>query len=121
MFLSLDYTAEAFYAWVIEKVTRLTYGYEPADTPVWIAANSDQILRETPRIKLIRQVEAGQFIIDLPRYQEFTSVASDLASRDVRFIEIAGNSQVLISVLAPRSWQFIQVGALELFSISRAH
>jgi len=116
MFLSVDYAAEAFYAWIIEKVTRLTYGYEPADTPVWVASNSSRFLLETPRIKLIRQVDAGQFIVDIPRYQEFTSVASDLTSRDVSFIEIAGNSQVLISVLAPHSWHFIQSGAQELFS-----
>ena len=36
LFLTLDYTVEAFYCWVIEKLTHVTYGHEPAETYAWV-------------------------------------------------------------------------------------
>lgn len=114
-FLSLDYTAEAFYCWLIEKATHASYGYEPADTYAWIDDANPLVFREMPRVKEVKQVGPRAYIVDIPRYQEFTSVALELARRDVRFVEIAGNSRIIVSVLAPDSWHYHASGA-QLFS-----
>ena len=118
IFLTLDYAIEAVYCWIIEQGTHLTYGYEPAETDAWINNADETMLLQFPKVKKLKQVAAQEFIVDLPRYQEFTSVASELAERDVHFVEIAGNSYIVMSVLAPQSWHYDRDDGQELFSIS---
>jgi len=115
-FLTLDYTVEAFYCWLIEKATHLTYGYEPADTYAWIDTANESIFQQLPRMKNVKQAGPGAFIVDLPRYQEFTSVATALAERKARFVDMAGNSQITLSVLAPSGWKYGGPDAQVLFS-----
>lgn len=116
IFLTVDYTIEAFYCWLIEKATHLTYGYEPDDTYAWIDHADESVLQQLPRLKEVKQVGPQAFIVDIPRYQEFTTVASALADRNARFVEIAGNSRIIASVLAPQSWRYTGSDAQELFS-----
>lgn len=104
-FLTLDYAVEAFYCWVIEKGTHLTYGYEPSDTYAWVENVGEGVLPQVPRVKSVKPTGPQAYVVDIPRYQEFTTVASMLAQRGVRFVEIAGNSQITVSVLATESWQ----------------
>jgi hypothetical protein len=116
VFLTIDYTIEAFYCWLIEKATHLTYGYEPADTYAWIENSNGGIVQQLPRVKKVKQIGPQAFIVDIPRYQEFTTLAPALAARGVRFVEIAGNSQIMVSVLAPHSWGYNHPDARQLFS-----
>jgi hypothetical protein len=115
-FLSVDYTLEAFYCWLIEKATHATYGYEPADTFAWIDNANPDVFQRLPRMKGVKQVGPRAFIVDIPRYQEFTGIASKLAERGVRFIDIAGNSRIIVSVIAPESWHYERSEAQQLFS-----
>jgi len=39
-----------------------------------------------------------------------------LAQRNVRFTEVAGNSQITVSVLSPQEWRYGNSAAQELFS-----
>ena len=116
IFLTLDYTLEAFYCWLIQIATHLTYGDEPADTYAWIDNANETLLQHLPRVKIVKQVGPHALIVDIPRYQQFTDVASALAGRDVNFVEIAGNAHITASVIAPQSWQSEHTGAHELFS-----
>jgi len=115
-FLTVDYTFEAFYCWLIQGATHLTYGEEPADTYAWIDNADSTLLQQLPRVKIVKQSGPQAFIVDLPRYQEFTTVASGFAERDIRFVEIAGNSRITSSVLAPQSWRYDRSDAQQLFS-----
>jgi hypothetical protein len=116
LFLTLDYTIEAFYCWVIQAGTHATYGFEPAETYAWIDNANEAILQQFPSVKVVKQTGPQAFIVDIPRYQEFTTIALALAARDVHFVEIAGNSHITISVLAPLSWQYGHPDAQQLFS-----
>jgi hypothetical protein len=115
-FLTADFAAEAFYSWVIEKGTYATYGHEPAETYAWIDSANRMLLEQPPRVMVVSQVGSQAFIVDIPRYQEFTKIASGLAERGVHFVEIAGNGEILISVLAQDSSHFDGSGAHEVFS-----
>jgi hypothetical protein len=115
-FLTLDYVFEAVYSWLIEKASHTTYGVEPADTYAWVDHASDSVLQQQPRIKKIRQVGPSSFIVDIPRYQEFTTIASTLTGQGVQFVEIAGNTQISFSVIAPASWRSLRSDAVPLFS-----
>jgi hypothetical protein len=116
IFLTADFTVEAFYSWLLEKASHLTYGVEPSDTYAWIDHTSDSVFQQQPRIKKIKQVDSSSFIVDIPRYQEFTSVASALSQQGVQFVEIAGNSQISLSVIAPASWRYSHPSAVSLFA-----
>ncbi len=116
VFLTADYTIEAFYCWLIEKMTHLTYGSEPSDTYAWIDNASPALLAGMSRVKPVRQVGPKSYIVDLQRYQEFTATASDLAGQGVRFVEIAGNSQISVSALVPLAWRYGGLDAQQLFS-----
>jgi hypothetical protein len=113
-FLTIDFTVEAFYCWLIEKATHLTYGHEPSETYAWVDQVDDAVLTQ---LRMVKSVGPRAYVVDIPRYQEFTPVASMLAQRGVRFVEIAGNSQITLSVLAPESWSYDGSDAQRLFSM----
>jgi hypothetical protein len=101
MFLSLDYSIESLYCWLIEKATHASYGIEAADTYAWIDHASEHIFAENPKIRKVKEVGGGAYIVIIPRYQEFTAVAEWLTNRGVDFVEIAGNDEILVTVIAP--------------------
>jgi hypothetical protein len=108
VFLGLDYAVEAFYCWMIEKATHASYGMEPTDTYAWIENAPDGIFAPDSRVREIKVVGPHSFVVTLPRYQEFTTIASQLARRDVHFVEIAGNDEILLTAIAPRGWKYEQ-------------
>lgn len=116
LFLTVDYTIEALYCWFIEKMTHLTYGSEPDVTYAWLDSASAAVTSPLPHVKLLRQVGPAAWIAGIPRYQEFTAVASALAAQGVQFVDIAGNSQILLSLLAPQDWRYAGDDAQLLFS-----
>ena len=120
MFLSIDYSIESFYCWLIEKATHASYGIESADTYAWIENAPETIFIENPRIRKVKDAGPGSYIVIIPRYQEFTTVAEWLAARDIRFVEIAGNDEILVSAIAPRRWTYDLTAGAEVFSTTLA-
>ena len=117
IFLTIDYASEAFYCWFIEKGTHATYGREPDATYAWVENLDESLLPQVPHLKMAKRMGPQAYIVDIPRYQEFTAVASMLAQHGVRFVEIAGNSQITLSVLAPQAWHYDGSVARQLFSM----
>ena len=117
IFLTIDYAAEAFYCWLIEKGAHETYGREPDRTDAWVENLDEAARAQIPHLKLVKRVGPQAVIVDIPRYQEFTAIASILAQHGVSFVEIAGNSQVTLSVLAPQAWHHEGSDTQQLFSM----
>ncbi|MGA7913970.1 MAG: hypothetical protein WCA00_01945 [Candidatus Acidiferrales bacterium] len=115
-YLTADYAFEAFYCWLIEIATHLTYGNEPANTYAWIDGGDETLLQQVPRAKIVQQTGTHSFIVEIPRYQEFSDVAAALAERDIHFVEIAGNSRIIISVIVPEAWHYGHADAQPLFA-----
>lgn len=116
-FLTADYTIEAIYSWGIEKATHLSYGYEPDRTYTWLDHVDDSALKQIPQVKAVKQVGPGAYIVDAPRYQAFTGVATALARHGAHFVEIDGNSSITISLLASDSWSGEEGLTQRLFSL----
>ena len=76
----------------------------------------ERFLRQLSHVRVVRQADSGAFILAMPRYQEFTAVAARLADRNALFVEIAGNSQIILSVLAPQTWGYNNRYGKELFA-----
>jgi hypothetical protein len=115
-FLSVDYSFEAFYCWFIEVGTHLTYGYEPATTYAAIDHADEGFVRSLQHVKVVQTLGPDAFVVAIPRYQEFTSVAEALAQKGIRFTDIAGNTLITVSVIAPADWRYADGDAKELFS-----
>jgi hypothetical protein len=91
------------YAYVMGLGSRITYGV--ADTEILLVvrtATNDAFLDE--RVKKIREIGKDLFVISLPHYQGFTDVAPLLAQQGVEFIDIAGNNEIAVSVVATKNW-----------------
>lgn len=104
--LSVDYGLESIYAWILEKASHLTYGAESDETHTWIENAPETLFQEFPRIKSVKQIGPRSFVVIIPRYQEFTDRAIELAKRDVHFAQIAGNDEIMVTVVVPKSWSY---------------
>lgn len=104
-FLTAEYTVAAFYCWVMEKFSP-GRRIHPPETYAWIAAPKDFPWENFP-IKNVRQVAPQEFIVAIPHTQEFTTQAQKLVDANVRFVEIAGNGNILISLLEPAGAQSV--------------
>ncbi|HET8921562.1 MAG TPA: hypothetical protein VFN26_01050 [Candidatus Acidoferrum sp.] len=104
--LSVDYGLEAIYAEALEKASHLAYGVESADTYTWIENTPESLFSEFPRVKKVKEVSSQSYVAIIPRYQEFTDLAVKLASKDVHFVQIAGNDEIMITVVAPEEWSY---------------
>jgi hypothetical protein len=104
--LSVDFAIESIYAEAMQIASHLTYGAEPDHTYTWIENAPETVLREFPRIKIVKQVALQSFIVNIPRYQEFTDRAIELTKRDVHFVQIAGNYEIMLTVIAPKNWNY---------------
>lgn len=100
--LTTEYLAKAIYAWMIGKATAAGYEAPLPVTAVVVSNGSAQTYAAESREILAGADGAGQeALILLPRYQAFTTAATNLARSGVEFHEIAGNREdILISVIA---------------------
>jgi hypothetical protein len=101
-FLSLDYGVQAAYCGLITFATHAVYGVESAETYAWIENAPANVLMENARVRRVKDVNPGSEIVIIPRYQEFTDTAERLAKAGVRFLDIAGNGEILLSAIAPK-------------------
>lgn len=101
MVLSIEYGVKAGYGFVIGKASGATYGAEDQR----IHAHVDQVpaaVFSDSSIRQVKQVGSGDYVATLPRYEAFTRSALGLAKAGGRFVDIAGNDEILITVLARR-------------------
>ncbi|HEX4809293.1 MAG TPA: hypothetical protein VH325_10200 [Bryobacteraceae bacterium] len=100
-FLSLDYGVEAVYCGLLTFATHAVYGIESADTYARIENSSSSVLLENARVRSIKEIGPGSEIVIIPRYQEFTDTADRLVKAGVRFLDVAGNAEILLTAIAP--------------------
>jgi hypothetical protein len=80
-------------------------GLDPAD------------IKAVEGIKLIGTREDGASVIETPRYRVFTGILQKLALRGRDAVEIAGNDDILVTLLAPEAASAQAIGGKELFSV----
>lgn len=76
------------------------------------------IVEKYPEVRIVEQLDEEATLIALPRYEGFTQTVPELAQDGVQFIEIAGNSLIMVSVLAPRVWVYDLAEGNELFAMN---
>lgn len=102
--VSAELGIKAAYGWLIRGGTESVY--EPAQLEI------HALMRGLPidtapidrRIALVETFRDGSQLVKLPRYQPFTEIVQELAQTNAAFLEIGGNSRILISLVAPDNW-----------------
>lgn len=98
--LTLDYGVEAIYCELIQLSTHATYGYEDTTTSAWVTASSPPAFATIPHLRVLKDLGSGSYIVEFPRYQEFTARSLDSVHSGITFVQIAGNHNILVSIIA---------------------
>jgi hypothetical protein len=101
--LTTEYAVKGVYGWVIGLATRSAYSTE--DLKIYARVeNAPEAIFQDPQVEKVRQTGDGAYIIRLPRYEAFTRTALALFESRLRFLDVAGNDEMLMTVLVPASF-----------------
>jgi hypothetical protein len=116
--LSLELMVKAAYGFLIKGGTESVY--EPADLEIHALMRHLPIDTAAidPRIKVVQTFNDATQLVTLPRYEPFTEIAGKLADSEAEFLEIAGNSEILVSVSAHDDWNAPAEAGEMLFAVS---
>jgi len=97
--LTAEFTAKGIYGKVIGFTSGATYGAEELRIHAWIENVPDAAFADGV-VKKAEQLGPRSYIVTLPRYEAFPTRAKLLVKQNVRFLEIAGNDDILATIIA---------------------
>jgi len=101
VFLSTAYGTNAVYGRLVIAVTGTAYAAEDQEIRAWMEDMPADVFADA-RVKQLRALGPGAFIVALPRHDSFTAVALGLLRRGASFRDIAGNDVIVLTALGPR-------------------
>lgn len=115
--LSAEYGVKSGYAWVIQKA--LDASSAPAALEIMLVVRTlpAELLAKEPRIKVLRTLDAERQLIRVPRYKDFTEIVRVLARENQEIVEIAGNDDIMMTVVLSDGVAPAVSGTRELFSL----
>ena len=112
--LSGEYGLKAIYGWLIGLGTHASYGNEDLTIHAWIENAPDDVFADGT-VKRKKDLGHHASIVTIPRYEAFTVRALLLLAQGVRFVDIAGNDHIVLTVLTPTSAASDDVGGEVIF------
>ncbi len=100
----LELGVQAVWGKVIKKATAAAYDPEDSFIEAWVRTGGADVEKAAPGVKVLRRFDGDSRLLSIPRYESFTRAARALAAKGVRFVAIAGNRRVLLTVVAPADW-----------------
>jgi len=83
-----------------------------------VATLPPEALAKEPRIKPLRALTPQWQLVQTPRYKDFTEIVQALLDKGYGLAEVAGNHDILITVIAPDTAKLDIKGTTELFSLA---
>jgi hypothetical protein len=115
--LGADYGFKIGYAWLIQKALDASSDEEARDIMFVVATLPPQTLAAEPRIKPIRTLTPEWQLVQTPRYKALTDILQSLLDQRIGLAEIAGNREIFITVIAPKTTKLDVKDTTELFSL----
>jgi hypothetical protein len=109
--LTAEYAVKAGYGWVIWKATKAAYGDEDLRIHA-VVTDAPREIFDDPRVRLVRAGGDRSFVVTLPRYEQFTHTVLGLQARGIRFVDIAGNDEILVTAIVPAAMQYQSQGGV---------
>jgi FAD/FMN-containing dehydrogenase len=100
LFFTLEFTFKAGYAMMIEWAAKTSY--EEPVTNIYLMISTADSLQSLQDLKVIYE-QGDKKIISIARWGAFTKTILDIASKDIRIIEIGGNDEILVSVIQDKN------------------
>jgi hypothetical protein len=104
--LTLEYAVKAGYGWVIRGGTESTYAPEDEEILARVEGVTPEVTQREPSVRVLQTSPGGAMLVALPRYEKLTQLVPRLVAQGVRFSEIAGNDEIMVTVLAAREWRY---------------
>lgn len=103
--LTLEYGLKALYAGFTKFGAEATYGGADVEKIYAVTEGlTDEML--SSNLELIKEIDGQRQFVRMTRFERFTHLVPGLTDNGLRFIEIAGNDEILATIFAPRSNQF---------------
>ncbi|MGI9383120.1 MAG: hypothetical protein ACR2PO_08190 [Methyloligellaceae bacterium] len=115
--LSAEYGAKSVYGWVIGQVLVAAGTPAKGDIMLVVDALPSGLLSRARNIEVVWPLEGDKQLIRVPRYPAFTVIVRGLARANQRVHEIAGNDEILMTVVLRKDDKPVIAGAVELFSM----
>lgn len=141
--LGTEYFLKSGYAALLQKALDAGGDEEPRDIMFVVEALPREVLEKEPRIKPIRALAQLRHpertvadllvnapgktalasvvpewqLVQTPRYKDFTEIVQGLLDQGYRLAEVAGNHDILITVIAPDAAKLNIAHTKELFSL----
>ncbi|MCA6117654.1 hypothetical protein J6524_22675 [Bradyrhizobium sp. WSM 1738] len=115
--LGAEYFVKIGYASLIQKALDASNDNEPRDIMFVVATLPPEVLAREPRIKPVRTLTAQWQLVQTPRYKDFSEIVQSLLDKGYGIAEVAGNHDILITVIAPGAAKLDIKGTTELFSL----
>jgi len=103
--LTAEYGTKAVYAWLIRAGTGTIYAPEDLAIHLRVEHAGDAVFADS-RIVKVKATGPDAWIVRIPRYEAFTAIVVALARQGVRFRDIAGNDEILVTAIVPRTWRY---------------
>ena len=101
MVLTVEYSLKAVYGFVIRTASGAADDAEDLRIYARVADATPAALAAA-KVKVVEPLGSRQFVVSLPRHEDFTVTALALNARNVQFTDIAGNDTIVVSTLARR-------------------
>ena len=115
--LGTEYFLKVGYASLLQKALDAGGDDEPRDIMFAVSTLPPEVLAKEPRIKPIRALTPQWQLVQTPRYKAFTEIMQGLLDRGFNVAEIAGNHDIMITVIAPDAARLDVKDTTELFSL----
>ena len=115
--LGTEYFLKIGYASLIQKALDANNDDEPRDIMFAVATLPPDVLAKEPRIKPIRTLTPQWQLVQVPRYKALSEILQGLLDQGFGLAEIAGNHDILITVIVPDSAKLDIRDTTELFSL----
>jgi hypothetical protein len=101
MALTAEYAIKAVSGFAIRMASAAAYDAEDLRIYARVADAAPATLAD-PKVKIVQPLGPRQFVVSLPRYEDFTATVLALNGRGVLFADVAGNDVMVMTALARR-------------------
>ncbi len=99
--LTAEYGGKAIYGGFTNWGAKTTYG--GADTEkIYAIAEGVSPEMQNSDLEIIREIPENKYLIRVTRFETFSKIVTLQVHNGLRFVEIAGNDEILVTLLGPR-------------------
>ena len=99
LMFSLEFGFKALYAKAIGFGAQTAFEGSDGLVTMHVVAEDIDLAAVDPRISLLKAFPGGHRVVTVPRWGEFTEIVPKMVAAGVRFVEISGNDEIVVTTL----------------------